>query len=51
MDKQTLSNLIGQAKNASRKAMEQLLFFAYSPVSFQCRRLLNDRQANESRNG
>ena len=48
MDKQTLSNLIGQAKKGSRKAMEQLLVFAYTPVSFQCRRLLNDLQAAEN---
>lgn len=48
MDKQMLSNLIAQSKKGSRKAMEQLLIFAHTPVSFQCRRLLNDLQAAEN---
>lgn len=47
MDKQTLSNLIEQSKKGSRKAMEQLLVFAYTPTLFQCRRLLNDQQLAE----
>lgn len=47
MDKQTLSNLIEQSKNGNRKAMEQLLIFAHTPVLFQCRRLLNDQQLAE----
>jgi len=47
MDRQTLSNLIEQSKNGSRKAMEQLLIFAHTPVSFQCTRLLNDPKLAE----
>lgn len=47
MDRQTLSNLIEQSKNGSRKAIEQLLIFAHTPVSFQCSRLLNDPQLAE----
>lgn len=47
MDKQTLTNLIEQSKGGSRKAMEQLLYFAHTPVSWQCRRLLNDQQLAE----
>jgi len=47
MDKQTLTNLIEQSKKGNRKAMEQLLIFAYTPVSFQCRRLVNDPQLAE----
>lgn len=47
MDKQTLSNLIERSKNGNRKAMEQLLIFAHTPVLWQCRRLLNDQQLAE----
>lgn len=47
MDKQTLTNLIEQSKSGSRKAMEQLLYFAHTPVSWQCCRLLNDQQLAE----
>lgn len=48
MDKQTLQNLIEESQKGKRKAMEKLLTFAYTPVSFLCRRLLNDLQAAES---
>ena len=48
MDKKTLQTLIEQSKKGSRKALEQLLVFAYTPVSFQCRRLLNDQKLAES---
>lgn len=44
MDKQTLSNLIEQSKKGNRKALEQILIFAHTPVTWQCRRLLNDPQ-------
>lgn len=44
MDKQTLSYLIEQSQNGSRKAMEQLITFAHTSVFWQCCRLLNDRQ-------
>ena len=47
MDKQTLSNLIEQSKKGNQKAMEQLLIYAHTPVSYQCRRLLNDPQLAE----
>lgn len=47
MDKQTLSNLIERSKNGNRKAMEQLLIFAHTPVLWQCRRLLCDQQLAE----
>lgn len=47
MDKQTLTNLIEQSKKGSRKAMEQLMIFAHTPILFQCRRLLNDQQLAE----
>ncbi len=42
MDKQKLSHLIEESKKGSAKAMVQMLLYAYSPVSFQCRKLLND---------
>ena len=47
MDKQTLSNLIEQSKQGNRKALEQILIFAHTPVIWQCRRLLNDPQLAE----
>lgn len=47
MDKQKLSHLIDESKRGSAKAMEQLLLFAYTPVSFQCRKLLNDPKLAE----
>lgn len=47
MDKATLSNQIGQSKLGNRKAMEQLLIYAHTPVFWQCRRLLNDSQLAE----
>ena len=47
MDKQKLSHLIEESKRGSAKAMEQLLLFAYTPVSFQCRKLLNDPKLAE----
>lgn len=47
MDNKTLSNLIEQSKKGSRKAMEKLLIFAYTPVFWQCCRLLNDQQLAE----
>lgn len=42
-----LSSLIEQSRKGNRKAMEQLLIFAHTPVSFQCLRLLNDQQLAE----
>ena len=48
MDKQTLSNLIDESQKGNRKAMEKLLIFAHTPVSFQCHRLLNDLKAAEN---
>lgn len=48
MDKQTLQKLIEESQKGNRKAMEKLLTFAYTPISFQCHRLLNDLQAAES---
>lgn len=47
MDKQTLENLLENAKSGNQKAMKQLLIFAHTPVFFQCRRLLNDPQMAE----
>lgn len=47
MDKNTLSTLIEQSKTGNRKAKEQLLIFAHTPVLFQCRRLLNDQKLAE----
>ena len=48
MDKQTLSNLIDESQKGNRKALEKLLIFAHTPVSFQCHRLLNDLKAAEN---
>lgn len=47
MDKQTLLALLEKAKSGNRKDLERLLIFAYTPVSFQCRRLLKDPQMAE----
>ena len=51
MDRQTLSNLIEHSKQGNREAMEQLLIYAHTQVSYQCRRLLNDAQQAENMTG
>lgn len=47
MDKATLSNLIDQSKRGNRKAAEQLLIYAHTPVLYLCRKILKDVQLSE----
>lgn len=45
MDSKQFAQLASQAQAGDKASLEQLLVLAYTPVSYQCRKLLQNNQA------
>lgn len=47
LEKEQLTQLVIKCQNGDMEAMEQLMLYAYTPVSFQCRKMMKNEQDAE----